>query len=261
MKRILFLLVIVFILSMSGCNKDKELYIATTTSLDNSGLLEYLLPHFEEKYEIQVNVIAVGTGAALELGKVGEVEILLVHDINREIQFVNDGYGTKRENIMYNDFVILGPEVLEAETLDDALLEIRESHNFYSRGDNSGTHSKELFLWESVGLDPTTFGDWYNETGQGMGDTISMASFSGYYTLSDRGTYLSMKDNIDISIAAENFPKLLNQYGVIKVNPELYNTTDEYADLFYDWIISNEAQDLVDAYRIYDEQLFYANAE
>ena len=261
MKRILFLLILSFTLTLSGCNNQKELYIATTTSLDNSGLLEYLLPHFEDEHEIKVNVIAVGTGAALELGKVGEVEILLVHDTTREIQFVDDGYGTKRANIMYNDFVILGPEMLDAETLDEALLEIKESHNFYSRGDNSGTHSKELFLWESVGLDPYTFGDWYNETGQGMGDTISMASFSDYYTLSDRGTYLSMRDNIDITIAAENFPRLINQYGVIKVNPELYNTTDEYADLFYDWILSEQAQNLVDEYRIYNEQLFYANAE
>ena len=261
MKKVLYVLIAVFALSMSGCSKEKELYIATTTSLDNSGLLEYLLPYFEEEYGIKVNVVAVGTGAALELGKEGEVEILLVHDLAREIQFVEDGYGTKRANIMYNDFVILGPSTLQATTPEQALLEIKENHNFYSRGDNSGTHSKEVSLWQSIELDPSTFGDFYNETGKGMGDTITMASLSEYYTLSDRGTYLSMKENIELVIAYENYQELINQYGVIKINPENYNKTDEYADLFYAWIISSEAQDLIEAYRIYDEQLFFPNAE
>ena len=261
MKKLLYMLVLVFTVSMSGCSGDKELYIATTTSLDNSGLLEYLLPYFEEEYDIKVNVVAVGTGAALELGKEGEVEILLVHDLAREILFIDDGFGTKRANIMYNDFIILGPEVLLSMSLDQALIEIKDNYDFYSRGDNSGTHSKELSLWDSVHLDPSTFGDFYNETGKGMGDTITMASLSGYYTLSDRGTYLAMKDNIDLVIACENDPRLINQYGVIKVNPDSYNKTDEYADLFYDWIISQEAQDLIAAYRIYNEQLFIPNAE
>ena len=261
MKKLLYLLIVVFALSLSGCSSEKELYIATTTSLDNSGLLEYLLPYFEEEYDIKVNVIAVGTGAALELGKEGEVEILLVHDLGREIQFIEDGYGTKRAHIMYNDFIILGPQVLQSTSLDQALIEIKDNYNFYSRGDNSGTHSKELSLWESVNLDPSTFSDFYNETGKGMGDTISMASLSGYYTLSDRGTYLAMIDNIDLVVACENDPRLINQYGVIKVNPDSYNKTDEYADMFYDWILSQEAQDLIAAYRIYDEQLFTPNAE
>lgn len=261
MKKLLYILIVVFALSMSGCNGNKELYIATTTSLDNSGLLEYLLPYFEEEYDIKVNVVAVGTGAALELGKEGEVEILLVHDLGREIQFIEDEYGTKRANIMYNDFIILGPQVLQSTSLDQALVEIRDTYNFYSRGDNSGTHSKELSLWDSVNLDPATFGDFYNETGKGMGDTITMASLSGFFTLSDRGTYLAMRDNIDLVIACENDPRLINQYGVIKVNPDSYNKTDEYADLFYDWILSQDVQDLIAAYRIYDEQLFIPNAE
>ena len=261
MKKILYVLIVVFAITLSGCGEEKELYIATTTSLDNSGLLGYLLPYFEEEYDIKVNVIARGTGAALELGKEGEVEILLVHDLAREIQFVADGYGTKRANIMYNDFIILGPEVLLSTSLDQALIEIKDNYSFYSRGDNSGTHSKELSLWESVNLDPSTFGEFYNETGQGMGDTISMASLSGYYTLSDRGTYLSMRDNIDLVIACENDPRLINQYGVIKVNPDLYNKTDEYADLFYEWILDQDTQDLIDEYIIYDEQLFISNAE
>jgi tungstate transport system substrate-binding protein len=261
MKKLFYLMTVLLLLTLTGCQGEKELYIATTTSLDNSGLLVYLLPHFEEEYGIKVNVVAVGTGAALELGKEGEVEILLVHDLVREVQFVEDGFGTKRDNIMYNDFVILGPQPLQADTLETALLEIKNNYNFYSRGDNSGTHSKEVSLWEEIGLDPSTFGEFYNETGQGMGDTISMASLSGYYTLSDRGTYLSMKENIDLVVAYENYQELLNQYGVIKVDPALYNKTDKYADLFYDWILSREAQELIGEYRIYNEQLFFPNAE
>jgi len=149
MKKILYILLTVFALTLSGCSGEKELYIATTTSLDNSGLLGYLLPYFEEKYDIKVNVIARGTGAALELGKEGEVEILLVHDLTRELLFVSDGYGTKRANIMYNDFIILGPDVLQSPSLDLALVEIKDNYDFYSRGDDSGTHSKELSLWDS----------------------------------------------------------------------------------------------------------------
>jgi len=261
MKKLLYILLTVFTITLTSCADEKELYIATTTSLDNSGLLEYLLPFFELEYDIKVNVVAVGTGAALELGKEGQVEILLVHDLTREIQFVEDGYGTKRANIMYNDFVILGPQSLQANTLEASLIEIMNDYNFYSRGDNSGTHSKEVSLWKAIGLDPSTFGEFYNETGQGMGDTITMASLSGYYTLSDRGTYLSMIDNIELVVAYENYQELMNQYGVIKVNPESYNKTDEYAELFYDWIISYHAQTLIGLYEVYDEQLFFPNAE
>lgn len=261
MKKLLYFMTVLLLVTLTGCQGEKELYIATTTSLDNSGLLVYLLPFFEEEYDIKVNVVAVGTGAALELGKEGEVEILLVHDLTREIQFVEDGYGTKRADIMYNDFVVLGPNTLQGTTLEQVLLEIKDNYSFYSRGDNSGTHSKEVSLWEGIGLNPSSFGDFYNETGQGMGDTITMASISGYYTLSDRGTYLSMKENIDLVVAYENYQELLNQYGVIKVDPELYNKTDEYADLFYDWITSYHAQTLIGLYEVYEEQLFFPNAE
>ena len=260
MKKIMIGFLLVVTIFLSGCDSDKELKIATTTSLDNSGLLEFIIPHFEEEYDIKVSIIAVGTGAALELGEEGEVEILLVHDYEREVTFVNNGFGLYRHDIMYNDFILIGPNPLTTAPLNMALKEIKDNYSFYSRGDNSGTHSKEVSLWKEAGYDVNTFGDFYKETGQSMGATITMTSLSGFYTLSDRATYLSMKENIELVIAYENKEELKNQYGVIKVNPELYTTTDEYADLFYDWIIREDIQELISSYQKYEEQLFYPNA-
>ena len=259
MRKIHIILLIVLVAFLSGCDK-KELRIATTTSLDNSGLLEFIIPHFEEEYGINVSVVAVGTGAALELGSEGEVEILLVHDYDREVTFVEENYGLYRNNIMYNDFILIGPEVLTSTTLNGALNEIKENHSFYSSGDNSGTHSKELSLWSAADIEVSIADAFYKETGQSMGSTITMTSLSGYYTLSDRATYLSMKENIELVISYQNREELKNQYGVIKVNPELYKGTDEYADLFYKWIIREDIQSLIATYEKYDEQLFYPNA-
>ena len=259
MRRLLMLMGILFLFTMSSCSK-KELIVITTTSLENSGLLAYIIPHFEEEYDIFVKVVALGTGAALELGKMGEADILLVHDYDSEVEFVNNGYGEKRNNIMYNDFIIVGPAFLSEGTLEDALEEIVDNHDFYSRGDNSGTHTRELSIWEQYDYDVSTFGDWYHETGQGMGSTLTMTSLSGYYTLSDRATYFSMKENLDLEIVYENREELRNQYGVIKVNPDLHNRNEEYADLFYDWIIRDDIQDLVATYIKYEEQLFFPNS-
>lgn len=255
----LYIFILIFILSMTtACtNNDKVLKIATTTSLDNSGLLDYLVPYFEEEYGIDCDIIAVGTGAALELGKNGQVEILLVHDYEREVTFVSDGYGEKRANIMYNDFIIVGPHTLTSTTLGDALGEIKDNYSFYSRGDNSGTHSKELSLWALYGYDVSTFTDFYFETGQGMGSTLNMAELSGYFTLTDRSTYLSMLDNLTLVIAYENSQELKNQYGVIKVSTDLYEGTDQYAELFYEWIQKESTQTLIEQYQKYDTQLFF----
>ncbi len=260
MKKMIVLLGVLLVFVLSSCSK-KELLIVTTTSLDNSGLLEYIIPSFEEEYGIKVKIVALGTGAALEMGRKGEADILLVHAYDSEVEFVNEGYGEKRHNIMYNDFIIVGPSALEVDTLADALeLITSQPLDFYSRGDNSGTHKKELSLWEEYNYDVSTFGDWYHETGQGMGSTLTMTSLSGYYALSDRATYLSMKENLDLVIAYENRDELKNQYGVIKVNPDLHNRNEAYADLFYDWIIRQDTQDLIATYIMYDEQLFYPNA-
>lgn len=260
MKKTLLILSVIIIFFISSCSNQKELIIVTTTSLDNSGLLEYILPEFEKEYNCKVKVIALGTGAALEMGSRGEADILLVHDLDRELTFVEEGYGEKRHNIMYNDFIIVGPTKLTSNTLSDALEEIKTSHNFYSRGDNSGTHSKELKLWTEHNYDTKTFNEWYFETGQGMGSTLTMTSISKYYTLTDRGTYLSMRENLDLVIAFEDDPLLINQYGVIKINKELHNRDDQLADLFYDWIISTDTQTLIGTFIKYDEILFIPNS-
>lgn len=259
----LFVLVLVALFStvLVGCEKKSELLIVTTTSLDNSGLLEYILPSFEEECGCKVKVVALGTGAALELGKNGEADILLVHDMERELQFIEDGFGEKRKSIMYNDFIFVGPDKIEATSIMEILTFIKNGESFYSRGDNSGTHARELSLWESNNFDVATFGDWYKETGQGMGTTISMTNIADFYTFTDRGTYLSMIDNIDLVIAYENMSELLNTYGVIKVTESLHNRDTENADLFYEWITKESTKDLIDSYIKYDEQLFYSFEE
>ncbi|GAG91799.1 unnamed protein product, partial [marine sediment metagenome] len=205
-------LVLLLLFVIAGCEQKQELFIATTTSLDNSGLLEHIIPIFEEETGIEVNVVAVGTGAALQMGRDGDVDILLVHAKAQELEFIQEGHGEKRADIMYNDFIFVGPTKLETITLNDTLIYIYENEiPFYSRGDNSGTHIKELSLWENVGLDVSSFNDWYLETGQGMGSTINMSSLDRKYTFTDRGTYLSMVDSIDSVIAYQNTEALLNQ--------------------------------------------------
>ncbi len=259
MRKVIVLINFVLIVFLSSCSKQ-ELLIVTTTSLDNSGLLAYIIPVFEEEYNVKVKIVALGTGAALELGEMGEADILLVHAYDSEIAFVNAGYGEKRSNIMYNDFIFVGPETLDTANLSETLTEISENYDFYSRGDNSGTHTKELSLWTENGYDVSTFGEWYKETGQSMGSTLTMTSLSQFYTLTDRATYLSMLDNLDLVIAYQNREELKNQYGVIKVNPELHNRDDRVADLFYDWIIRDDIQDLIGTYEGYGEQLFFPNS-
>ena len=238
------------------------LYIATTTSLENSGLLDYIIPVFEEETGYKVNVVAVGTGAALEMGRNGDVDLLLVHAKAQEIIFVEEGYGEKRADIMYNDFIFIGPAKIQEAPLDRAFQYILDNELvFYSRGDNSGTHMRELSLWVEFGFDLSTFGSWYQETGQGMGSTITMANLEGNYTFTDRGTYLSMLDNIDLVIAYENYMELINQYGVIKINPEMYDINENAADAFYEWMLTDETQELIGTYQKYGETMFFPNAK
>ncbi|QVK20794.1 substrate-binding domain-containing protein [Mycoplasmatota bacterium] len=246
------ILVVLLVLLMVGCQKEEKLMIATTTSLDNSGLLAYLLPHFEEETGVKISVVAVGTGAALELGRNKDADILLVHAKEQEIEFVESGYGEKRADIMYNDFIFVGAEKIDSTNLTETLNFIKDNLEFYSRGDNSGTHMKELSLWDSIDYTPS--GDWYKETGQSMGSTLNMANLAGGYTFTDRGTYLSMIDNLDLVIAYENTVELLNQYGVIKVTDA---ENSKVAEEFYNWILTSEAKELVSAFRKYNEQLFY----
>lgn len=261
MKKLLLLTIVFITFFLSACNKE-ELILVTTSTLDNSGFLEYIIPYFEEEYDVKVKVVALGTGAALEMGEMGQADILLVHDYDSEMEFMNAGYGEKRSNVMYNHFLFVGPIALNLDSVEDTIAYIYDNElDFYSRGDLSGTHMKELKQWDIYGYDVSTFGNWYKETGQGMGTTLNMASLSQFYTLVDIATYCAMEDVLDLEILYEDDSQLINQYGIIKVNTDLHNRDDHNADLFYDWLIRSDIQDLISQYEICNLQLFYPNAE
>ena len=254
---------------LTACQSQSEpqqLTIATTTSTNDSGLMDYLLPEFEEKYDAKVDVIAVGTGQALALGESGDVDAVLVHARPLEDKFVADGYGVNRKDVMYNDFIILGPAddpagIAGMESVAEALARIAATGSpFVSRGDNSGTHVKEMALWEMAGVKPA--GDWYLSVGQGMGATLTVADEQQAYTLSDRGTYLKrLSEGIDLEIMVEGDPPLNNPYGVIMVNPERFpDVNADLAQKFVDWLTSPETQEAINAYRVNGHQLFFADA-
>lgn len=227
--------------------------LATTTSTYDSGLLDAILPVFEQESGITVEVVAVGTGQALALGEQGDADVLLVHARAREDAFMEAGDGTRREDVMYNDFVIVGPEddpagITGMESAADALTAIAAAEaTFVSRGDDSGTHTKELSIWESAGIEPS--GDWYQAIGQGMGATLTFANEEQAYTLSDRATYLARTledDGFELKILVEGDPILFNPYGVMAVNPDKNDLINaEGANTFIDWIISVPTQELI----------------
>lgn len=228
-----------------------RLILATTTSTQDSGLLEYLLPDFEKEFNTRVDVIAVGTGQALQLGKDGNADVLLVHARAQEDAFLTDGHGTRREDVMYNDFVIVGPESDPAGIKGmtgavDAFKKIAETKApFVSRGDKSGTHTKELAVWKSAGITPE--GDWYISAGQGMGEVLTMAEEQQAYTISDRATYLARtKTGLTLQVLVERDKTLLNPYGVIAVNPDKGpQINNDLAARFIDWIVSVPVQEKI----------------
>jgi tungstate transport system substrate-binding protein len=278
LNRVLALLTacVVLIAVLAGCGQQQEntgqketpvLRMATTTSTDDTGLLDYLQPMFEEETGIKWEWVAKGTGAAIEDGKAGNVDILLVHSKKAEEDFVNEGYGVERVEVMYNDFVIVGPEADPAgikgmKDAKEALKKIAQTEStFISRGDDSGTHKKELSIWEKANITPT--GEWYIESGQGMGDTLNMADEKDAYTLADRGTFLAKKDQIELGVVVEGDQDLYNQYAVIAINPEKYPDTNiEGANKFIEWITSPEVQALIGEYGVdkYGQPLFVPNA-
>jgi tungstate transport system substrate-binding protein len=249
--------------------EDKEFIMATTTSTENSGLLDFILPIFKEDTGIEVKVVAVGTGNAIQMGEDGEADLLLVHAKASEEEFVSAGHGLERFDVMYNDFVIIGPESDPANISENssdvvaALKSIMDSEEtFVSRGDDSGTHKKELQLWEAAEIEPA--GDWYIEAGQGMGDTIQMAEEMLGYTLSDRATYLSMSEDLDLKVLVEGDEGLFNQYGVIAVNPDKNDQINNAgAEAFIEWILSDKAQSLIEEFGQdeYGQSLFIPNAK
>ena len=238
--------------------------LATTTSTENSGLLDAILPAFTEMYGIAVDVVAVGTGAALELGRNGDADVVMVHARSLEDQFVADGYGVNRRDIMYNDFIILGPAddpagIADAASASDAMARIAAAEAvFISRGDNSGTHNRELQLWESAGVTPS--GRWYREVGQGMGAVIAIADEEEAYTIADRGTFISFRSDIDLIVLTEGDSALFNPYGIIAVDPARHDSANYVGAMaLIAFFTSPEGQDLIGAFRVEGETLFTPN--
>jgi tungstate transport system substrate-binding protein len=264
----LLLGVVFFALTLAGgahAEEQKIIRLATTTSTENSGLLDYLLPEFKRKSGVSVHVIAVGTGKALRMGRDGDVDLVLVHARAAEERFVNNGYGVNRRDVMYNDFVIVGPTadpaaIRESGTAVEALRRIANGgHLFVSRGDDSGTHKKERRLWEAADIVPA--GTWYREAGQGMGKVLQISGELDAYTLTDRGTWLAMKDKLALKLLFQGDEPLHNPYGIITVNPNRHPHADIVgAKALVDWITSPEAQRLINDYRVNGQRLFIPGA-
>lgn len=256
------------ILTGAAWAQDQSIIVQSTTSTANSGLYDYLLPIFQDKTGIQVNVVAVGTGQAIKNAENCDGDVLLVHAKASEEAFVEAGFGTERTDLMFNDFVIVGPDADPAGVggMDDvqgALTQIAEKGAlFASRGDDSGTHKKEVSLWSDSGVDPTAAsGDWYRETGSGMGATLNAGIGMGAYVMTDRATWISFENKQDYAIQVQGDEDMFNQYGVIPVNPEKcpeVNVDD--AQTFADWLLSGEGQDAIANFKVADQQLFFPNA-
>jgi len=254
-------------MGMAQADDDKFIVVSSTTSTENSGLFAYLLPIFESKTGIQVRVVAVGTGKAIQQAKDGDADVLLVHHKPSEEQFVADGYGVERFDVMYNDFIIVGPDADPAGIagMTDAvaaMAKIAEAGApFASRGDDSGTNKMELDLWKQAGIDPAGEA-WYQATGSGMGATLNTASGLGAYTLADRATWLAFQNKGDLEVVVEGDEKLFNQYGIILVNPEKYpHVKADLGQTFIDWVLSPEGQDAIAAFQIDGQQVFFPNAK
>ena len=255
------------ITATSAFAQDKFIVVASTTSTEDSGLFRYLLPLFKAKTGIEVRVVAQGTGQALATARKGDADVVLVHDKVAELKFAQEGFGLDRREVMYNDFVIVGPKadpakISGSKEVIESLKRIAASQSpFASRGDKSGTHAAELRYWQQAEIDPQTGkGTWYRETGSGMGPTLNTASAMGAYAFTDRGTWLSFKNRDDLGIAVEGDTKLFNQYGIMLVNPARHaHVKKELGQMFIDWMTSTEGQAAIASYKIEGRQLFFPN--
>ncbi len=276
MKKLLVSFIAIF---LAACNtpQPNTLRLATTTSTDNSGLLDAILPAFESEFNAKVNVIAVGTGQALKLGETGDADVLLVHAQAREEAFVTDGHASARHNVMYNDFVIVGPiddpaNVANMVPASSAFTIIAEAEAiFASRGDDSGTHTKERELWVAAGLDAYPDGDWYKSLGQGMGDTLRFANETNAYALTDRGTFLALQETLPnlkvvlggTSIANNTDETLYNPYGLLLVNPDKGNINHALSEVFAAWLTRADTQFQISEFGMekFEMPLFYPNSD
>ncbi len=252
--------------------EERIITVASTTSTEQSGLFGYILPIFEKDSGIKVRVVALGTGQALDTARRGDADVAFVHDKLAEEKFVAEGAGVERKEVMYNDFVLVGPKADPAKVAGKDIMEgLRRIANveaasrpsFVSRGDKSGTHAAELRYWKAAGVDlDKARGPWYRDTGSGMGPSLNMASSMNAYILADRGTWLSFKNRGELAILVEGDSRLFNQYGVILVNPAKHpHVKKEDGQRFIDWLISNAGQKAIADYKIGGEQLFFPNAK
>ena len=259
---------IAFLCASPAVAQEKSIVISSTTSTQDSGLFGHILPLFKAKTGIDVKVVSQGTGQALDTGRRGDADVVFVHAKAQEDKFVADGFGVKRFPVMYNDFIVVGPNsdpagIKGSKDVSAALKAIKaKGAPFISRGDKSGTHSAELNLWKAAGIDiAADKGPWYREIGQGMGATLNTASASNAYALADRGTWISFKNRGDLEIVVEGDKRLFNQYGVILVNPAKHaHVKKDFGQQFVDWITSPEGQKAIADYKLNGQQLFFPNA-
>jgi len=257
-----------FCVSLSAEGQQHYITVASTTSTEQSGFFKHLLPIYEKKSGVQVRVVALGTGQALDMGRRGDADVVFVHAKALEEKFVAEGHGVRRFEVMYNDFVLVGPKsdpakVAGGKDIVAALQRIRAAAApFASRGDMSGTHFAEVELWKAAGVDiAASRGPWYRETGSGMGPTLNTAAGMNAYALTDRGTWLSFRNRGELAIVVAGDRRLFNQYGVMLVNPAKHpHVKKDHGQAFIDWIISREGQEAIAAYTIGGQQLFFPNA-
>ena len=265
-------LTVVFLLllgSASAVAQEPFITVASTTSTEESGLFGYLLPSFTKETGIEVRVVAVGTGQALKIGEQGDCDVVFVHDRPAELAFVEQGFGIDRDEVMYNDFILVGPKADPAHVdgskdIVASLRKIADAKSpFVARGDDSGTSKAEMRLWKEAGIDPKTArGGWYRDTGSGMGQTLNTAAAMDGYTLSDRGTWLSFRNKQNLTIVVEGDRRLFNQYGVMLVNPAKYPHVKKDLGLkFIDWLTSATGQRAIADYKIDGAQLFFPDAQ
>lgn len=245
---------------------DDYITLASTTSTENSGLFDAIIPTFTEKTGIEVRVVAVGTGQAFEIARRGDADSLLVHDTAGEEKFVADGYATERLNVMYNDFVIVGPSddpagISDSDTVVDALQLIAENESpFASRGDDSGTNRAELRLWEDAGITPQ--GEWYRELGSGMGPTLNTAAGMNAYTFTDRATWVAFENPQDLTLLFEGDEALFNQYGSLLLSEQQHpHLKHDLAAQWHEWLVSEQGQQAIEEFEVEGQQLFFPNAE
>ena len=260
-KKIFLILLILFNFKLNA--QQQRIIIASTTSTYDTGLLDQLNKEYTEKYNTEVHVLSYGTGQAIRIAKDGNIELLIVHHKPSEIEFMNNGYGIERYEVMYNDYIIVGPknDAIQCNSIEQKLHYIYENNKlFISRDDDSGTNKKEIELWDSINLTPLEFKNWYMRIGQGMGKTLLFANEKNAYTISDRSTWISFNKRENLKIICENYPPLFNQYSIILVNPKLNNNLNiDGAKKYIDWITSEKAKKIINSFKKKGEQLFYYN--